>query len=99
MVATVDELLQEAAEIQRLCAALLELPEPLNDKQREYINIFVINAVNFSSEVNEIAHLIDRGDLFHIGSGLNTPIVWWKVFPEFLSDGDFGPFLRLNEII
>jgi hypothetical protein len=50
------ELLQQAAEVQRLCNELLAFPEPLNDLQREHIAIIANNAVNFSSEINEIAH-------------------------------------------
>jgi hypothetical protein len=34
--------------------------------------------------------LIERGDSFHIGSGFSTPITWWTLFSEFLSNGDFG---------
>jgi hypothetical protein len=91
MAARVDELLQAAAEVQWLCAELLELPEPLNNSQRYYIESIAISAVSFSSCVNEIADLIESGTSIRVGSGLNTPIVWFKVVPKLLSEDLHSP--------
>ncbi|MEO8612701.1 MAG: histidine kinase dimerization/phospho-acceptor domain-containing protein [Chloroflexota bacterium] len=75
----VAELLRVVVEIQRLCAALLELAEPLNDNQPDYVEIIANNTRNFSSLVIEITNFLEIGS-----HELRTPIVVIRGFAEML---------------
>jgi nitrogen-specific signal transduction histidine kinase len=80
------ELLQEAGDVQQLCAALLDSAEPLNDDQQRDVVKIVRAAERLSKLVTEMAGFLENNspEIRTLSHELRTPIVGIRGFAELL---------------